>query len=204
MSPLTSPTACFRHNGHIPLALISREKWSRSCFYCHPLSQPTQETMDLRSGPCSLMIFSLLAPTGSSLSQLHFNFLGNLSPLPFEAGPGSPKKERLPGTEVKQIRTSLSLMPRSWQHILSLYAVLFFKSFSHFILRNKSHHTHGLGSRDQYSHFLTHRPLKFNDSCSIREAPMSCIFEVEPLCSQYKHWQSSHWTFRLRCWKMCI
>lgn len=135
MSPLTSPTACFRHNGHIPLVLISREKWSRSCFY--PLNQPTQERMDLRSGHCSLMIFRLLALTGSSLSQLHFNFLGNFSPLPFEAGPTSPKKERLPGTEVKQIRTSLSLMPRSWQHILSLCAVLFFKSFSHFILRNK-------------------------------------------------------------------
>lgn len=137
MSPLTSPTACFRHNGHIPLVLISREKWSRSCFYCHPLNQATQERMDLRSGHCSLMIFRLLALTGSSLSQLHFNFLGNFSPLPFEAGLSSPKKERLPGTEVKQIRTSLSLMPRSWQHILSLCAVLFFKSFSHFILRNK-------------------------------------------------------------------
>lgn len=118
MSPLTFPTACFRHNGHIPLVLISREKESRSCFYPHPPNQPIQETMDLKSGPCSLTIFRLLAPTGSSLCQLHFNLLGNFSLLPFEAGPGSPKKERLPGTEVKQIRTSLSLLLRSWQHIL--------------------------------------------------------------------------------------
>lgn len=127
MSPLTFPTECCRHDGHIPLVSISREKESKYCFYPHSLNQPTQETMDLKSGPCSLLIFKLLAATGSSLCQLHFNCLGNLSPLSLEAGPGSPKKERLPGTEVKQIRTSLSLIPRSWQYILSLCAEKFFQ-----------------------------------------------------------------------------